>query len=409
MKAIVFNLIHASQRKKRLNKNGTAPVWVCAYQHGKHKYYPTGVSIMPKQWDSRRLQVINHPNASAYNSLLSRKLSEIRSYHVTLINEGQGVHPSLQLFDERFRITGGQSITFCGFYELRLEQRKELSKATRQSQLNTLNQFKTSVGDIAFRDLNHDAIDNFHQYLLGEEKGLTTIDKYHRHVKTYINQAISKGYISSDANPYNGFKYDKGRARPRDFLRLEELEILEQMDSRLLTAEEMKARDIFLLMAFTGLRFSDAVNVNLRHITKTSKGYFYSAMMIKNRRRIKKQINLPLYAFFFFREEEESRAQRWIKYCIKRYHPRGSEPIFKGLTNAKVNENIKIVAQKAGIDKYLTCHVGRHSFGTNMAVKIPITMLQEYMGHSKIETTMQYVHMSKKIQDDVMERIRWDK
>jgi site-specific recombinase XerD len=79
------------------------------------------------------------------------------------------------------------------------------------------------------------------------------------------------------------------------------------------------------------------------------------------------------------------------------------------LNNAKVNEEIKVVAEVAGLDKHLTCHVGRHSFGTNMAVKIPVTMLQVYMGHSKIETTMQYVHMSRKIQDDVMEQIRWEK
>ncbi|KAA3623346.1 MAG: hypothetical protein DWQ02_24655 [Bacteroidetes bacterium] len=409
MKAIVFKPVHASQRKKTLRKDGTASVWISAYQNGRHKYYPTGIFVKPDQWDTKSLQIVKHPNAVAYNSLISRKMSELMEYQVTLINEAFGEHPSLNTFDERFRATGGQKLTFCGFFKMRLKERKDISEATRQTQLNTLNNFLAAVGDVAFRDLNYNTLDAFHQYLLSEEKELTIIDKYHRHVKTYINQAISKGFIASRINPYDDFKYDKGRPKEREFLRLEELEILENMDTSRLSREMIKARDIFLLMAFTGLRFSDAVNMCPSNLTQLRQGLFYSAQMMKNRRRAKKQINLPIYAFFFFNGEEESRAQRWVKYCIKKYPARQNEPFFKGLYNAKVNENLKIVARQAGITKHLTCHVGRHSFGTNMAVKISVTLLKQYMVHSKVETTMQYIHAARKIEDDVMERIRWDK
>ncbi len=409
LKSIAFNLVHSSQRKKRVNKDGTGPVWVCGYQAGRHKYFPTGVRVRADQWDRRRSEVVAHPNANAYNLLISRKMADLRSYQVDLINEHYGEHVSLKEFDERYRATGGQQLSFCSFYELMVKQRREISEATRQTQLNTLNHFRACVGEISFLQLKYDTLHDFHQYLLGEEKELTTIDKYHRHLKTYINLAISKGYIRSGKSPYDDFKYDKGRHRPKDFLRLEELEMLEQMDTGDLTPEQIKARDIFLLMAFTGLRFSDAVSMCPRNLAKTRKGYQYSAIMVKNRRRSKKEINLPIYAFFHFCEEEESRAQRWLKHCIAEYPAKPREPFFRGVTNTKVNEYLKIVAEKAGLDKHLTCHVGRHSFGTNMAVKIPVTLLQKYMSHSKIETTMQYIHMARKIEDTVMERIRWEK
>ncbi len=409
MRAIVFKPIHSKQRKKKLRKDGTGPVWISAYQDGRHKYYPTGILIKPDQWDTRSSKVVKHPNAAAYNTLISRRLLQLSEFQVSMINEAFGEHPNLKTFDDRYRETGGQQFTFCAFYRSRVNLRKDISEATRQAHLNTLNHFIASVGDVSFSDLKYNTLDDFHQYLLGEEKGLTTIDKYHRHVKTYINQAISKEFITSGINPYSKFKYDRGKAQPRDFLRLEELEILEKMDTKSLSRGEKKARDIFLLMAFTGLRFSDAINMAPRHLSKLPQGYFYSAEMMKNRRRIKKQINLPIHALFFFNGEKESRAQRWIKYIIANYPAKLNEPFFRGLSNVKVNENIKTVARIVGINKHLTCHVGRHSFGTNMAVKVPVTLLQMYMGHSQIDTTMQYVHMSKKIQDDVMERIRWEK
>jgi integrase len=45
----------------------------------------------------------------------------------------------------------------------------------------------------------------------------------------------------------------------------------------------------------------------------------------------------------------------------------------------------------------MTFHDLRHSFGT-MAVQIyPVTDVQAYMGHEKIETTMRYVHYVPKI------------
>lgn len=407
MKAIQFSLMHSYKRKKKVRKDGTGTVWICAYQGGKHKYYPSGIFIRPNQWNARHCTIVDHPNATAYNLRLTEKMAEVRNYQVELINEKYGHHVSLQEFDEKYRRTGGQKLTFCGFYEMMLE-RKDIVASTRQTQRNTLNHFRLSVGDISFSSLNYDTIEQFHQYLLGEEKELTTIDKYHRHIKTYVNLAINKGYLKPGQNPYDSFKYDRGSARPKDFLRLEEIEQLETMDTSRLTKTQVKARDVFLLMCYTGLRFSDAVAMQPRHITQTQKGIHYSALMVKNRRRKKKEISLPLYAFFHFNGEEESRAQRITKHCIKKYQAKPNQAFFRNLNNAKVNEEIKVVAKMAGLDKHLTCHVGRHSFGTNMAVKIPVTMLQVYMGHSKIETTMQYVHMSRKIQDDVMEQIRWN-
>ncbi|MEO0728330.1 MAG: phage integrase SAM-like domain-containing protein, partial [Bacteroidota bacterium] len=252
MKAIDFSLIHSSQRKKRLRKDGNGPIWVKAYQSGRHKYYNTGVAVAPKEWDAKRCKVVKHPNAVAYTAKINRKLSELENYQIALINEHYGEHVSLNDFDERYRLTGGQKMTFTAFYELAVKQRKEIIRSTRLTQLNTLRHFRIAVGEVSFAELRYSTIESFHQYLLGEEKELTTIDKFHRHIKTYINMAIRRGLMLSSSNPYQNFKYDKGKSRPREFLRLEELEAIQNIPRELLTEDQIKVRDMFMIMALLG-------------------------------------------------------------------------------------------------------------------------------------------------------------
>ncbi|MEO0683648.1 MAG: tyrosine-type recombinase/integrase, partial [Cyanobacteria bacterium J06649_11] len=154
--------------------------------------------------------------------------------------------------------------------------------------------------------------------------------------------------------------------------------------------------------------FSDAASLAARNISKTPKGLYYSSIMKKNQRRAPKEISLPVYAFFHWIGEEKSRAQLCLERCLVRYGRSPGTPLFGELYNSKVNQELKSIAELAGIAKNLTTHVGRHSFGTNMAaVNVPPSLLQAYMGHSKLETTQLYIHMAGKIKDDVMEKIKF--
>jgi site-specific recombinase XerD len=62
----------------------------------------------------------------------------------------------------------------------------------------------------------------------------------------------------------------------------------------------------------------------------------------------------------------------------------------------KINEQLKLIATHLGIKKRLFFHVARHSFATNYLLKGgKLENLQKLMGHSKITTTMKYVHIIK--------------
>lgn len=58
---------------------------------------------------------------------------------------------------------------------------------------------------------------------------------------------------------------------------------------------------------------------------------------------------------------------------------------------------VKRAAQRAGLDKRVTCHTLRHSFATAMLENgTNIRVLQELMGHADVKTTERYTHVMDK-------------
>ncbi len=57
-----------------------------------------------------------------------------------------------------------------------------------------------------------------------------------------------------------------------------------------------------------------------------------------------------------------------------------------------IHDAIGGIARTAGLDDHVTCHVGRHTFGTELVRSgVDLVTVAELMGHADLETTRGYV------------------
>ena len=91
-------------------------------------------------------------------------------------------------------------------------------------------------------------------------------------------------------------------------------------------------------------------------------------------------------------------AKKYIKTMYSK------ERVFRPICNQTVNTGLKKIAKKVAINKPITFHMARHTFGTTITLSndVPIESVSKMMGHSKIITTQIYARvLDKKVELDM--------
>jgi integrase len=183
------------------------------------------------------------------------------------------------------------------------------------------------------------------------------------------------------------------------------LDELERIESLVYADQGLTlAKDIFLFSCYTGLRFSDVEILCTKHLQESPKGYFIELdKMIKTG----KPISLPLFMLF------EGKGETILKKYLDKLDlviPKESAPIFGYINNQVTNRQLKIIAHDAKINKNLTYHIARHTFGTNLAelTSDPYLIL-DLMGHAQMSTSMIYIHNSKERMLRKLDKVDWKK
>jgi site-specific recombinase XerD len=70
------------------------------------------------------------------------------------------------------------------------------------------------------------------------------------------------------------------------------------------------------------------------------------------------------------------------------------------LSVTAIQKRLGVYCQQAGL--WVTCHQLRHTFGRHMTeARVPVTTIQKLMGHSRLQTTQVYLHISdSQVQED---------
>lgn len=404
-KRVKFSVVYNRANGKRLNADGKALIQIRCYQDGRCKFISTGILVAPKHWDKKNTKVKNsEPHFNVYNQKIRDILAQLEEFEIRMVQrKGFSSLAHLNSFEEN---KGGPS--FSKFCEQELE-RPEIKDTTRRGQKYSLKVFSSFQKEISFDEIDQDFVTRLDRFMIRRGLCINTIHKHHRCLKRYVNLAIRGGFIDANKNPYTQFK-PKVEEPDRPFLEAEELAKIERVKIPESAAHLGKIRQIFLLACYTGLRFGDLCRLCYAHTEETTKGM---QLNLRNE-KTNKPLRLPLWLLFRRGTAADySEPEKLIRAAIaeQRTIHRGQLPEnipFFHLSNQYFNRSLKDLAKLAGINKKLSSHMGRHTFGTLMARKVKLPVLQRLLNHSKIDITMLYVHLSNQVIEQELEGINWN-
>lgn len=366
MDKIKYRLVY--NRKKKLNKQGTALVQVEASLNQRKVYFKTNVYLHPEHWDKRTSQIIVHPQADDLNSMLFEFVMHLQGVELALWK--RGVPATLSLLKDAMKKNRSVNVTFPVFAKeyVTHSDRRESTKENLYTTITVLQEFRPGLD---FKDITYTFLKDFEVYLREKGNGINTVAKHLRQLRTLVNEAINQGYIHANAYPFRKFKIKQEKGR-HEFLTPDELKKLENLE-----VSDRKLRhvlDAFLFCCYVGLRFSDFCQLSPANFIKINGKRWLHFKSVKTGI----ELRLPLHLLF------EGKALSILdRYCITEFASLGS--------NSEVNKALSVIAGMARIKKHITYHTARHTCATLLIHQgVPITTVQRLLGHTSVKTTEIY-------------------
>jgi len=380
----------------KMKSDGTFPIYVRITANGSRSEVSIKRYILKDRWNSSKGRAKGtNQESKMLNNHLDLIHSKILSAQHELIKDGKYI--SGKAIKNKYLGIDEYSKKIIEVYQYHNQRIEELIGV--EYQYSTYSKFNTSlmhlsnfiqskynVEDITLVDLDYQFITSYEHYLkINKGIGINTSNKYLLHLKKVITLAINNEWLVR--NPFSRFKM---KNKPSERVFLIEEEITRITETPILNQRLSEVRDVFVFCCLTGLSYSDVKSLSINDINKGIDG----KMWIRKQR--KKTGSLSRIALVPYAIE-----------LLERYkdHPEANTKgiLLPVISNSRMNLYLKDVGALCGIDKKLTVHMARHTFGTYTAtLNVPIETIGQMMGHKSIKTTQIYAKIiDKKIADDM--------
>ncbi|WP_321517419.1 site-specific integrase [uncultured Bacteroides sp.] len=372
-----MSIIKIVQREK-VNKDGTAPLYVVFNLNREKIRIPTKISVPIADFDGK-------------SGFIKGKVKSVKDQNLILTDMSAKVSDILvqyrlrrkSLNKEAFFREYNNPSDFVDFHKFVKEYQKKLSKeiehGTYKHHVSIMKKLETYCPGLQFHELTSDFL---HRYLMYLKRKLGNLDSTaYRNlstIKIYVLAAIKKGYIEKENNPFADFKIK--RPKPAVvYLDEEELQILVKLyNSNTLDSRLHETLRFFLFLCFTSLHISDARTLKIEQVYNKTLNY----TRIKNRNSKPEILSIPLSepAVKIFSEVKKDRNKGVLFYTLP--------------ADQNINVMLKEIASISEIRKKISSKTGRHTFATIFLRRTKdITTLQKLLGHSKVEMTLVYAHV----------------
>lgn len=389
--------VHFIIRNDRMDAEGYVPIYAKITINNELLRITLNHKIKPTNWNAKsELVKANAKNSCIINESIEAMKSRIYQAHSHILATNKPLNAA-QLKIQLFGIEATEKIPTLleitkqhntHFEKMVGIKYSEGSYKNYRTSLKFYEEFIPTYNgkkDIQLKEVNYKFAEAFFTYLTTfktcKQNGA---NKQIQRLKTIINYAIKQGYLQTNA--LNAFSLE---FTPVNKIALTTEELIKIQDLKLQRTTLQDVRDVFLLQCYTGLSFGDVKRLSKNDIHRISENEYWIKM---SREKTKIGFTVPLLPQAMFILLPYLNVEEVEK------------PLLPVLSNQKMNDNLKVLQELAGISKNLTTHLARHTFATTITLGngVPIETVSKMLGHTKLATTQMYAKvLDNKIASDM--------
>ena len=288
------------------------------------------------------------------------------------------------------------------------EEKIKLLSHTINPEFDTVERLKEFAknSSLSFSDIDMGFINNFKSFSTSYlEQKPRTITNQLIFIRTMYNLAINEGIIDRKYYPFAG-ENEKIRIKSGNKIGLTKPEIERIEKLKLEKGSSIwHTRNVWLFSYyFAGVRISDVLEMKWSDFVD---GRLYYQMN-KNEKPVSLKVpNNASQVLSLYSKGKKSQMD-YVFPFLKKADPKSKVDLFTKTRNATklLNKYLKRIADMCDIDKNLSNHIARHSFGNIAGDNIYPLMLQKLYRHTDLKTTINYqANFIHKEADEALEKV----
>ena len=262
-------------------------------------------------------------------------------------------------------------------------------KRNLQGALNRFIDYLTEIRKqgLVFGAITSLQIEGFIDYLESNSIG-EGANSYYSRFKKMIKQAYRQRLLKENVLDFVKRKV-KGKAKRKDILTLSELKKLSNTPT-----ESSEVRRAFLFCSVTGLRWCDVKALSWGNLDLANK------QMLLTQSKTDSDVIIPL---------NDTALKLLGMPEVKKPKSQKMDLVFTMPSANGANKTVKAWVKRAQIEKKITWHNSRHSFGTNLIFNdVDVLTTSKLLGHSTLKHTQRYVDASNEMKENATKAINID-
>jgi site-specific recombinase XerD len=272
-----------------------------------------------------------------------------------------------------------QQIDFIAFYQNYIDNYTKKDNRVVEASLKKFKDFMkdSEIESLTTKQIDESLVHDFKSYLEDNLNGESPAN-YFKKFKMLLKYGLRKKIFTT--NPAQDITIKKKESIKKEILTNEEIKLLATTP---ITNEEIKRA--FLFSLFTGLRYSDIINLKWENID------FKNTMLKIKQQKTANAVTLELHTTALNILGNPASTKGYI---------------FTLPSHTACSKSLKVWVKKSGINKHITWHCARHSFATNLIFYgADVNTASSLLGHNSLRYTERYTHIVKSLKEKAINNL----